>query len=68
MRFLYETGMRPKELLGLRVNEVTLNASPASLDKGLTGMDAMDLVIINVRADNSKTGRGKDTSIAKESI
>ncbi len=56
MLFLYETGMRPKELLGLRVNEVTLNKSPATLEKGLVGAEAMDMVIINVRATNSKTG------------
>ena len=56
MMFLYETGMRPKELLGLRVNEVTLNKSPSSLEKGLYGAEAIDLVIVNVRATNSKTG------------
>jgi integrase len=56
MMFLYETGMRPKELLGLRVNEVTLNKSPSSLEKGLYGAEAIDLVILNVRANNSKTG------------
>lgn len=56
MLFLYETGMRPKELLGLRVNEVTLNKSPSSLEKGLYGAEAIDLVIVNVRANNSKTG------------
>ena len=59
MMFLYETGMRPKELLGLRVNEVTLNASPSSLEKGLYGAEAMDLVIVNVRPTNSKTGYGR---------
>jgi integrase len=57
--FLYETGMRPKELLGLRVNEVTLNKSPSALEKGLYGAEAMDLVIVNVRAGNSKTGIGR---------
>ena len=59
MMFLYETGMRPKELLGLRVNEVTLNKSPSSLEQGLYGAEAIDLVIVNVRADNSKTGIGR---------
>ena len=59
MLFLYETGMRPKELLGLRVNEVTPNKSPASLEKGLYGADAIDTVVVNVRANNSKTGIGR---------
>ena len=59
MLFLYDTGMRPKELRFLRVNEVKPNKSPASLEKGLDGADAKNTVIVNVRAENSKTGYGR---------
>ena len=43
----------------MRVNEVKPNKSPASLEKGLYGADAKNTVIVNVRAENSKTGYGR---------
>ena len=46
---LYNTGMRPKEMLGLKMNEITKNEA-----------DSVDLqkthLIVKIRATNSKTG------------
>ena len=49
---LFNTGMRPKELLGLRVNEIYSNPNDGAEDKKTN-------VIIKVRASNSKTGKSR---------
>jgi len=49
---LFNTGMRPKELLGLRVNEVYANPNDTPENQQVN-------VIIKVRASNSKTGRSR---------
>jgi len=47
---LYNTGMRPKELLGLRMSEISVNeADPPELQKTHR--------LLKVREDNSKTGK-----------
>ena len=47
---LYNTGMRPKELLGLRISEISVNeADPPELQKTHR--------LLKVREDNSKTGK-----------
>jgi integrase len=49
---LYNTGLRPKELLGLRLNEISQNeADPPELQKTHR--------LIKVREDNSKTGKSR---------
>ena len=49
---LYNTGLRPKELLGLRINELTTNEA-----------DTKELqqthLKLKVRKENSKTGRSR---------
>jgi len=49
---LYNTGLRPKELLGMRLNEITKNESdPPELQKTHR--------LLKVREDNSKTGKSR---------
>lgn len=50
---LMNTGMRPKELLGLRIKEI--NSNPHIKDKE----ERDKQVVLTIRADNSKTGRGR---------
>lgn len=49
---LYQTGMRPKELLGLKLKEISTNIN---WDKGAM----KTLLILSVRKENSKTGRSR---------
>ena len=49
---LYNTGCRPKELLGIKVNEITSNAS---WDKETKEKN----VVLFIRASNSKTGKSR---------
>jgi integrase len=49
---LYNTGLRPKELLGLRVSEISKNeADPPELQKTHR--------LLKIREDNSKTGKSR---------
>lgn len=50
---LMNTGMRPKELLGLKVKEI--NSNPHISDEE----ERKKQVVITIRADNSKTGRSR---------
>ena len=50
---LYQTGMRPKELLGIKIKEITNNPL---WDKN----KQKTLVILKVRKENSKTGKGRN--------
>lgn len=50
---LYQTGMRPKELLGLKLKEISKNPN--------WDRDAKEtLLILSVRKENSKTGRSRN--------
>ena len=49
---LYNTGLRPKELLGLRVSEITINEADSK------ELQRRHLKVL-VRRDNSKTGRSR---------
>lgn len=50
---LMNTGMRPKELLGLKVNEIKMNPHIKDAD------ERKKQVVMRIRADNSKTGRAR---------
>jgi integrase len=50
---LMNTGMRPKELLGLKVKEI--NSNPHIKDE----QERKRQVVLTIRADNSKTGRSR---------
>lgn len=50
---LYQTGMRPKELLGLKLKEITTNARWSKEQQ-------KTLAILRVRKENSKTGKGRN--------
>lgn len=49
---LYQTGMRPKELLGLRIKEISANPKWDQEKK-------KTLVTLKIRKENSKTGKGR---------
>jgi integrase len=49
---LYQTGMRPKELLGLKLKEISNNPK-------WNNTQQKTLVILKVRKENSKTGKGR---------
>ena len=50
---LYQTGMRPKELLGLKLKEISNNPKWNKTQQ-------KTLVILKVRKENSKTGKGRN--------
>lgn len=50
---LYQTGMRPKELLGLKLKEISHNPKWNKTQQ-------KTLVILKVRKENSKTGKGRN--------
>ena len=47
------TGMRPKEQLGLRWEDITINEQDDKADKKINRL-------VHIRSDNSKTGRSRD--------
>ena len=58
IQMLYTTGMRCKEILGLRVCEVRQNPSPLDVEeaKQMGHREVKEMMLIDIRRTNSKTG------------
>ena len=58
IQIMYNTGMRCKEILGLRVSEVRENPSPLDVEeaKAMGHTEVKEMMLVDIRASNSKTG------------